>query len=346
MSTSGIRYSRVLAGGLSELFYCWIRVPSGKPGFQEEFKVCRPEDFWRVGGEEKSYTEFVSVYVKPRGVIAVSLRSKEAYNAGVFELRAKLPRYPRGPMLWFGFEGEDLFGGGVVHFMWSTSEGRLKAFAGSFMSRVEMDLTDVVGALDSASYHYFKICRRRDLALWYVDDRLRAMAILGSGDVRDSTVLYNSKPYVIGYTRDIPALRLPILLDIDAGDIEQEYEWDIHPWSLRVFDGDPNSLLSLDLYVESSDNKIRGLRLERGVQVASAPFPGTLDHTQLVLLTSGKCRVSVESYVGGEWNLHSEVVLEPRRPRNIVLVEKSLLYRVLIEPLEEATVKEATVFLR
>jgi hypothetical protein len=81
---TGIRYSPVLAEDLSKLFYCWVRVPSQRPGFAEEFKPCRPEDFWRIGNEEKSYTDFVASYTKPKGYITVSLRSREAFRFGVF----------------------------------------------------------------------------------------------------------------------------------------------------------------------------------------------------------------------------------------------------------------------
>ena len=165
----GVRYSAILGDGLSSVFYCWLRVRRYSPGVEEEFVACRPEDFWRFTGEEKSYTDFIAGFAKPKGVVTVSLRSRQAFSFGVFELRAKLPRFPNGPMLWFGFEADDLFGGGVLHFMWRSSEGKLYAFAGSAAARAEMELSPVIDADLSSGYHHFKIVYRRGLALWYVD---------------------------------------------------------------------------------------------------------------------------------------------------------------------------------
>ena len=162
--------------------------------------MCRPEDFWRFTGGERSYTDFIASFVKPRDVVTVSLRSRQ-FSFGVFELRAELPRFPNGPMLWFGFEAEDLFGGGVQHFMWRSSEGKLYAFAGGTAARAEMELSPVIGTDLSSGYHHFKIVYRRGLALWYVDGRLRALAILGAGD---AGVLHSPKPYVVGFARDPP----------------------------------------------------------------------------------------------------------------------------------------------
>ena len=347
MTIKGIRYSPVITSDLSDLFYCWVRLPSSKPGIEEEFKACKPGEFWRISGEEKKYTEFTAVYVKPKGYIAISLRSKETFKYGVFELRAKLPRYINGPMFWFGFEAEDLFGGGCVHFMWSSSRGRLYAYTGGFISRVEMDITSITDNVDyTAQYHFFRIYYREGLALWYIDDCLRAMGILGSGDTRDSGVLYSVKPYIIGFTRDQPSIQLPILLDIDAGDVGASYEWEIHPWGLRVFEGDPRTLVTLDLHLENSDVKLRGLQVEAGSSVISAPFPGTLDSTQLTFLATGRGKLYIESYVGGDWYVHEEFSTELNKLHIIKIPEKSLLYRVTFEALEKTLIREARVYLK
>jgi len=343
----GIRYSTILGEGLSNVFYCWVRVPGQRPGIAEEFKPCKPEDFWKFSNEQRSYTDFISSYVKPKGYITVSLRSIETFKFGVFELRAKLPKYSNGPMLWFGFETEDLFMGGVVHFMWHTDKGRLYAFAGGIASRVEIDLTPITGIFDySSGYHVFKIVYREGLALWYVDNYLRAIAIIGTGDTRDSGIPYNAKPYAIGFVRDLPAASLPILLDIDGGDINRDYEWNIHPWSLRVFEGDPKTQIILDLYVENTDTKLRGSTIKSGSRVTSAPFPGVLDNTEITFLATENGKLYVEAYASGKWCTYKQLDIEGGRLYNIKLDNKNLLYRIVFEPQVDATIQEARVYLK
>ncbi len=346
-SGKGIRYSTILGDGLPGVFYCWVRVPGERPGVAEEFKLCKPEDFWRFSNEEKSYTDFITTYVKPKGYITVSLRSREAFRFGVFELRTKLPRYSNGPMLWFGFEAEDLFMGGVIHFMWHTGQGRLYAFAGDIVSRAEMDITPITGVFDySSDYHVFKIVYREGLALWYVDGSLRAIAILGSGDTRDSGVVYNAKPYAIGFVRDLPAAQLPILLDIDGGDINRDYEWSIHPWGLRVFEGDPKTPIVLDLYEENTDTKLRGLVTKSGSRIVSAPFPGTLDITEVTFATNGDGKLYIEAYASGKWYTYKTIDIKGGNIYNIKIEDKNLLYRIVFESQGNVSIQEARVYLK
>ncbi|MCC6016640.1 MAG: hypothetical protein LM582_06330 [Desulfurococcaceae archaeon] len=345
--SGGVRFSGVLVDGLSNVFYCWVRVPGERPGVAEEFKVCRAEDFWKFSGEERSYTDFISSYTKPKGYITVSLRSRDVFRFGVFELRTKLPRYSNGPMFWFGFEAEDLFMGGVIHFMWHSDKGRLYAFAGSIVSRVEIDLTSITGVFDySSDYHLFKIVYREGLALWYVDGNLRAIAIISSGDSRDSEIIYNAKPYAIGFVKDLPASSLPILIDIDGGDINKDYEWSIHPWSLRVFEGDPKTMVILDLYVENTDTKLRGYTVKQGSKIISAPFPGTLDDIEIVFSANGDGKLYIETYANRKWYRYREFDVGKEELYNIKLENRNTLYRVVFEALEDAVVNEAKVFMR
>lgn len=340
----GVRYSPVVVDGVESVFYCWSRVVSSVRGFSEEFRVCRPGEFWLFTGWERRYTDFVSKYVKPSGYITVSLRSRELFRWGVFEFLAKLPRFERGPMLWFGFELEDLFGGGVLHFMWASDRGVLKAFAGSFNSRVEMDLTKYLPSDVSSEKHLYKIVYRRGLALWYIDDRLRAIAIISAGDLRDSRVLYNEKPYTIGFTRDTPPSSLPILLDIDGGDVEKAYEWeDLHPWCLRVSHGDPDTQIIMDLYRDGGDERLAGADVEG--EVVSAPIPGTLRRKEVIFMAGASGSLAVETLVGGEWAEYRRLDIDGRKPYSISIENRNLLYRVIFRPRTPTKIMEAKTVL-
>lgn len=118
-----LRYSKIMSEGLDNSFYCWARVKSDLKDVEERFIACKASDFWRFSGDESKYTYFLSSYVKPAGYITVSLRSKESFRNGLFELRTLLPRWDSGPMLWFGFENEDLFGADVYTLCRIAGEG-------------------------------------------------------------------------------------------------------------------------------------------------------------------------------------------------------------------------------
>lgn len=328
----GIRYAVIASEGIDNVFYCWCRVKSSVEGFEEEFKVCNPGEFWKYVDKERRYTEFtLSKYIKPAKYITVSLRSKELFRWGIFELATKLPRYEKGPMFWFGFELDDLFGGGMVHFMWHCDRGSLAAFAGGFSSRVEMDLTKYLPSDVSTNYHLYRIVYREGLALWYIDDRLRAIAILSCGTARDSSILYSGKPYTIGFTRDIPSVALPILLDIDGGDVDKPFEWpDLHPWHLRVSEGDPKTQLYLDLHAEDSDEKLSSTTIDK--EIISAPFPGTSDYKEVVFASKSDGTLIIESFIDGQWLTYKEYKIESYRLYNIVIDNKNLLYRIVFRP--------------
>ncbi len=341
----GIRFSPIAIDGLDTIFYCWSRVKSSVEGIEEFFKSCKPQDFWLFTNEEKAYTIFISRYIRPAGYITVSLRSRELFRWGVFELRAKLPRIDDGPMLWFGFELDDLFGGGVIHFMWHCSKGSLAAFTGGFSSRVEMDLTKYLPSDVSNNYHFYRIIYREGLALWYIDDRLRAIAILGCGTSRDSSILYSGKPYTIGFTRDTPSAALPILLDIDGGDIEKPFEWpDLHPWDLRVSEGNPKTTLYLDLFIEDSDTTLRNYSTED--EVLSTPFPGTLEYKEILFAIDGRGYLTIESFINGQWFEYKTIEIEGKRLYIIPIQNRCLMNRVVFKPSIPTKIIEAQTLLQ
>jgi len=343
--SKGIRYSSIIVDGLDNVFYCWSRVKSFVKGVEEEFRICRAQEFWIFTNKERKYTDFISRYFKPANYITVSLRSKELFRFGVFELRAKLPRIVEGPMLWFGFELDDLFGGGVIHFMWHTDKGVLMAFAGGFSHRVEMDLTKHIPSDVSVNYHLYKIIYREGLALWYIDEKLRAIAILGTGNIRDSMLLYNNDPYIIGFTRDAPSASLPILLDIDGGNVEKPFEWlDIHPWNLRVSEGDPKTTIYLDLYLENSNTILKGYSVEN--EIISAPFPATLNYKEILFATKDSGILIIEGFTNGQWFEYKEIAIEGNKLYSIHIQNKTLMSRLRFRPKSSTKIIEAQTILQ
>ncbi|MEM1610815.1 MAG: hypothetical protein QXQ57_04115 [Sulfolobales archaeon] len=341
-----LRYSEILGRGLDDIFYCWARVKSDLRGIEERFVVCRASDLWRFSGDQSVYTRFISSYIKPAGYITVSLRSREVFRNGLFELRTPLPRWDGGPMLWFGFESEDLFGGGCIHFMWDSGKGVLKAFAGGFVSRAEMDLTRFLPNNPSEAYNIYRISFNKDLALWYINERLRAIAVFGEGDNRDSRIIYDDAPYIISFVRDRPSPELGVLLDIDGGDISKTYIWEgIHPWSLRVSSGTDNMNIYLDLYIERSDRRLAGI--ETGDKIVSAPFPGISGFKKISFRSSGEGVLYIEEWDESVWGLYDKIRVEGGEKTNIYIDSwrRALLYRIIYEPHTRSSIEEARVIL-
>lgn len=201
-----------------------------------------------------------------------------------------------------------------------------------------MDLTKYLSNDVSINYHLYKIIYREGLALWYIDDRLRAMAILCCGISRDSSILYDREPYAIGFTRDIPSSSLPILLDIDGGDINRHFEWpDLRPWDLRVSEGNPRTTIYLDLYAEDSDEKLDNVTVDR--EITSAPFPGILDYKEVIFASKSDVILTIESFTSKQWLTYKEYKVEGNKLYNLTIDSKNLLYRISFRPLSSTKTK-------
>ncbi|MGC9149103.1 MAG: hypothetical protein ACP5GI_06665 [Sulfolobales archaeon] len=213
------------------------------------------------------------------------------------------------------------------------------------MSRVEIDVTRYIPNNPSENYNIFRIIHRRNMALYYINDKLRAVALLAEGDTRDSKIIYDKDPYIIGLTRDRPSARLGVLIDIDAGDIERSYEWrDLHPWGLRVSETDPDTLITLDLYREGVKDPLRNTEVESSI--LTAPFPGLVNKARIYLVATGSGRVVVQEYIDGDWSDYDSISFSGDKILRISISEPGILHRLLIEPETKIFVKKGYVLLK
>jgi len=298
-----IRFGRALDEGLSSLFYCWTRtaIPGG-----ECFRREDPASFWQVSWDEDEYTFFrKACLIKPRGYVTVSMRSRECFRYGVFQLNARLPAWGDGPMLWFGFESEDLFGGGVIHFM--LHSGELRMFAGAWGGLLSLRLPGL--PQDYAEKRHTYTVRVHDtLAIWLIDDRLRGVAVLADSEA--PLAVHEGPPYSIGLTPIRPSSALGVLLDIDGGPIDREWVWsDVHPWQVRVHEGTPSPSLLLRLRRWGSEDLLAGERVSGSV--LSHPVPSLGVRATYTLVFDGKATVTVQRLtLGGEWVDEDELKVE------------------------------------
>ncbi len=332
-----LRPSPLFKGQVSDLFYCWIRKKT-KEG--EEFLPAEAADFWKYDFSEAEYTDFVnSNYVKPKGVLTTSLRSKKAFDYGTFELRARLPEAERGPILWFGFELDDLFAGGLSHFGYWTHDGSLRAFCGAASAQAAIDLTRFLPSDHQQIKHWYKITRGRDFTLWFIDGKIRGMCVSTSG--APTGIVYEGAEYSLAISGDVPSRRLPVLLDIDGAD-QADYVWKgLNPWDLRVADGIGGAPLHLKL--EDEGGVLMNRKLKKGAKIATGPFPA-IGSVRVRATTSGQVKITLEaSDDGRHW--YTAAFAEGSMP-SVEARSPGLVGRAVIETPEDGALEDAsaTVF--
>ncbi len=334
-----VRFGYVLEGDLGKLFYCWIResLASGR----ERFKSDDPRKYWRASWEEKTYTEFEEAsLVRPPGLTTLSLRSRSVFKYGVFQLAARLPPWgDDSPMIWFGFEAEDLFGGGVVHFLYH--RGKLKAFAGAWPAPLSFELPGLPGDYHSRR-HIYTVKVHSALALWFIDDKLRGVsALMDSGD---GALVHEGPPYSCGVTPMRPAQSMGVLLDIDGGSVDREWSWnDLHPWQVRVLEGDPRPSVAMRLYRYGSEKTLEG-----GIEgsAVSHPIPCAGSRVTLAFKADVGGRLCAEAYtLKGDWDEVDSLEVQAGRTLYWTLEVGPPFLRLHFEPKSYGSITLAEAFI-
>lgn len=287
-----LRFSQIIDGiPLEDLFYCWKRVLIG---YSEKFESCKASAHLNFSWDEIEYTKFVkSSYTKPKGNVTVSLRSIELFEYGLFQLRTKMPSWEENsPILWFGFELDDLFGGGVVHYSYHKSTLRISS--GRFDGTFELPLSFISSTEIVDKYNVFTIKIYETGAVWRLNDKIVAIAIFTD----ESKVVSDKPPFALMFSLQ-PSSRLPILLDIDGGDVNKEWVWEgLHPWGLRVSSGSKHGIVSTNLYISGTFNNVSNREVKGSLELNPLPIPNKL---KLFLRTSEPSSLKIEYYINDKW---------------------------------------------
>ncbi|MEM4461735.1 MAG: hypothetical protein QW695_02535 [Candidatus Bathyarchaeia archaeon] len=324
-----IRPTIALTEGLDRIFYCWIRRLATE-GYAEEFESVDPSKYFLIDWRESRYTVFTSArYVKPKGIQTVSLRSKKCFNYGIFEIETRLKPMDNGPMLWFGFEVDDLFRGGVAHFMFDTNRRTLYGYSGRrWTISFQIPLPDRYGE----ERHSYIVAVKRGLIAHIVDGSIRGLTISSWIDGCKSHTVYGGPPYTLCISPAPPPPSMPILIDIDgAGDLEYVWE-DIHPWLIRVTDGDPDTPIRLNLYSWGSGSIWVDRPIDR--HEISTPIPGLQKKVITVLSVDkpGWVRVEALAEPRYEWCTYNSYRVKPSEVNRMELDYGLYTYRLIYEP--------------
>ncbi|MEM1508638.1 MAG: hypothetical protein QXY49_03925 [Thermofilaceae archaeon] len=334
-----IRFGYALEEDSSKLFYCWVR--ESLANGRERFRPDDPRKYWKVSWEERTYTEFEHAsLVRPPGLTTLSLRSRSVFKYGVFQLSARLPPWKEdSPMLWFGFEAEDLFGGGVVHFLYH--KGKLRSFAGAWPAPLSFELPCLPEDYH-VRRHIYTVKVHSTLALWFIDDKLRGVsALMDSGE---GVLVHEGPPYSCGITPMRPVQSMGILLDIDGGPIDREWAWDdLHPWQIRVLEGDPRPSIAMKLYRYASEKTLEGVIED---SVASHPIPCAGSRVTLAFKADACGRLSAEAYtLKGEWGNIDSFEVQANKAIYWTLEVGSPFIRLCFEPKSSGSITLAEAFI-
>lgn len=216
-------------------------------------------------------------------------------------------------MLWFGFEVEDLFGGGVVNFKYQN--GKLFGYAGGWGGESPLSLALPVEENLSTGRRVYSIRVYKRLALWFVDSSLVGVAILSN--TGSNIVLHEGYPFSIGITSVEPGYEMGVLIDIDGEPTNKEWIWaDLHPWNLRVTNGCQDPSLYISLYNGETGEPLAGKRVSN--EFVTLPVPVGGHKTSLYLTLDGEAEVTVEYYeISGTGFLYTRRLCCPDRHSNI-----------------------------
>ncbi len=311
-----LRFSPLLNGyRLSDIFYCWRRV---KTSDGERFEGCDANEYFEFSWDEYEYLKFKKgVYRKPKNIVTISLRSRETFSYGLFQFIAKLPKWiftEDSPILWFGFEVDDLFAGGVCHF--SIIKGILRANTGriGLLTEIPLEFIDLNQCIEKPCIFSIKFFETG--ATWYVNENLVAVAIFTD----EAKIISLSKPYSIAYAPQ-PSINMPILLDIDGGNTEKEWLWEgIHPWGIRVADGSRHSAININLSY-SKDEKTST------IDIHPIPIPRK---TYILIEPSENTTLELYYFVENQYKLLEELELKGGKLNVIpITIERSVIKPIL-----------------
>ncbi|QXJ27612.1 hypothetical protein J5U23_00479 [Saccharolobus shibatae B12] len=231
-------------------------------------------------------------------------------------------------MLWFGFEADDLFAGGVCHF--SVIKGILKANVGRFGKMVEipLDFVDLNKCVEEKPCA-FSIKLYESGAVWYVDDMPVAFAVFTD----EVDIISSSKPYAIAYSPQ-PSINLPVLLDIDGGNVDKEWIWDgVHPWGLRVESGSKNGVIDINLSYTWDEKS-------SSMEVHPIPVP---KKTYLLIEPEEDATLELYYLTKDRSSLIDEVKLRGNKLNVVPISVKGTIIRLIIRDCKDVNIAKAKI---
>jgi hypothetical protein len=314
--------------------------------------LVRASDFWRQVDYKSPYE---GVLTLPRDKRAVSIYSRRAFAYPQLIAYVKLPSLSlvgdETQMFYYlGVEHGSAYYNGIASFVLVTSTtytNMLQVVVGPLGGASSL-VIDVAKPADfNTSYHVYRVVTARNLVLFLIDGRLRAVAIqcLQGGNVN---VKSNVLPYSITLIPPMPST-LTAFIELSAGVRTSVATSDVtaplSPYRFRVSDGKDIVPLSLPLYLDNSDTALAGYSISSG-SVTSHPIP-MFGYTRKTLRFMADQAGSLEVQVytlSGNWRSYDSISIPANTLLSYSVDDEVILARTVYTPTGyPATVLEAEV---
>jgi len=344
---SAFQWERFLEHGLDAHFIARIYELDGVE------RTARASDYWR---QVNYISEFEGTLTLPRDKRGISIYSRRAFVYPQLSVRTMLPRLSLigdefGMRYYFGFENGGNIGNGIAAFYIYTTPitiNELRVIIGTLPLPSCYLNIDVAKPSDFYyNYHLYRIVVSRNLVLFFIDSRLRAVAVqlLQGGYVK---VKENVLPYSIALIPPLPS-SLTTMIQLYAGDRTSVATSDtvapLSPYWFRVSDGKEVVPLALPLYPDNTDSAMAGRSISSG-NIASHPVPlfGYSRKTIRFMANQGGS-LEIQVYtLSGNWRTYESVSISANTLLSYSIDDEVILARIVFTPSTyPATINEAEV---
>jgi len=346
-----ISHEKLMNYGVDNYYDCYIIDGSGND------TVGKASDYWK---QTDPTDPFVGTYTLPSSLTKVLIQSRPAYSHSFLTLRchgfpdlSKYSAEPYSTFLNFGLGAKDL-GNGAVWFSLKNNN-QLYAMAGGIWNDLEVEITSLLPADYMTAWHRYSIIMTENIAEFFVDYDLVAIAILGitrAGYVDWPNPPLNNivpPPYGILWAASQVCKHQPAFISLKTT-AEAEIVWSLAPHSFRVGEIPPIIPRVFWLFKSGTSNKLVDVTVtEADTSVTSAPIPlfgyasktfyfradqaGTLD---IEILTET-----------GNWRTYDSFNIRANTLEHYTMLGDAVLGRIVFTPSTyDAIISEAEVVVR
>ena len=301
----------------------------------------RASDFWR---QVDFKPPFEGTLTLPKDKSGVSIYSRRAFLYPQVMAHVKLPTLSlvgneTNMLYYLGLEHGSMIFNGIAGFVLHTTTGysnRLFAFVGSLQGLgYRMLNIDAVKPADfSTAYHVYRVIVTRNLVLFFIDNRLRAVAVqcLQGGIM---VVRENVPPYSIILVPQLPS-SLTAFTELFTNRTQvapSDITVPLSPYRFRVSDGKEIAPLALPLYLDNSDTTLAGYSITSG-SVTSHPIPVFgYNRKTLYLMASQSGTLEVHVYtLTGNWRTYDSISIPANTLLSYTIDDEAVLARAVFTP--------------
>jgi hypothetical protein len=347
-SHSTFQWEHFLEQGVDAHFLCRV------VGLDGTESLAKASDYWKQTNYSGNY-DFEGTYTRPKDKRIVAIYSRRAFVYPQLFAHVKLPSLSligneTEINYYLGFEHGAHVHNGIASFYLYTSAtytNSLRAFAGPLNGGAIM-VIDVAKPVDfNTAYHPYRVVVTRNLVLFFVVDRLRAVAVQchqGGGVLVKNNVL----PYAVALIAPMPS-SLTAFIELGAYSrtaiAPSDFAVPLSPYRFRVSDGKEIIPLRLPLYCENSDTALAGYSISSG-SITSHPIPtfGYSNKTVYFMSNqSGSLSIEILTW-SGNWRTYDSISISANTLLNYSIDDEVVLARIVFTPSAyPATISEAEV---